>query len=102
VDQELGRDAAFVVIGTVDLDRIDDRGYREAQIDSGLVGGRLLLATTALGIGGSGMTLFDSDLPRLLGEPLAGLMLTCLGVPVRRGLAGGPPGEPIVLPSQRV
>ena len=74
-DQELGRDAAFVVIGAVDLDRIDDRGYREAQLDSGLVGGRLLLATVALGIGGSGMTFFDSDLPGLLGEPLAGLML---------------------------
>jgi hypothetical protein len=48
------------------------------------------------------MTLFDSDLPGLLGEPLAGLMLTCLGVPVRRGLSGGTPGAPIVLPSQRI
>ena len=101
-DQELGRDAAFVVIGAVDLDRIDDRGYREAQLDSGLVGGRLLLAAVALGIGGSGMTFFDADLPGLLGEPLAGLMLACLGVPVRKGLPGGTPGEPIVLPSQRV
>ena len=101
-DQELGRDAAFVVIGAVDLDRIDDRGYREAQLDSGLVGGRLLLAAVALGIGGSAMTFFDADLPGLLGEPLAGLMLACIGVPVRRGLPGGPPGEPIVLPSQRV
>jgi hypothetical protein len=101
-DQELGRDAAFVVIGAVDLDRIDDRGYREAQLDSGLVGGRLLLAAVALGIGGSGMTFFDGDLPGLLGEPLAGLMLACLGVPVRKGLPGGTPGEPIVLPSQRV
>ncbi|HEX5015462.1 MAG TPA: nitroreductase family protein, partial [Candidatus Limnocylindrales bacterium] len=102
VDQELGRDAAFVVIGATDIEQIDDRGYREAQLDSGLVGGRFHLAAAALGIGASGMTLYDGDLPEFLGEPLAGLMLTCVGVPSRRGLPGGPPGEPIVLPSQRV
>ncbi len=79
-DQELGRDAAFVVISAVDLDALDDRGYREAQLQAGLVDGRLHLAAYALGIGASGMTFLDSEIEGLLGEPLAGLLLTCVGV----------------------
>jgi Nitroreductase family. len=78
-DQELGRDAAFVVISVVDLDDIDDQGYREAQLQAGLVDGRLHLAAYALGIGASGMTFLDSEIEGLVGEPLAGLLLTCVG-----------------------
>jgi nitroreductase len=94
LDQELGRDAALVVIGAADLDRIDDRGYREAQLDAGIVEGRLHLAAYALGIGASGMTFADSEIPRLLGEPLAGLLFTCVGVPTYRTRPGGRPGAP--------
>ena len=34
-DQDLGRDAAFVVMGAIDIDELDDRGYREAQLAAG-------------------------------------------------------------------
>ena len=94
LEQELGRDAAFVVIGAVDLDRIDDRGYREAQLDSGIVEGRLHLAAYALGIGASGMTFADSEIEALLGEPLAALLFTCVGVPTYRNRPGGAPVKP--------
>ena len=94
LDQELGRDASFVVVAAVDLDRLDDRGYREAQLDAGLVEGRLHLAAYALGIGASGMTFLDSEIPRLLGQPLAGLIFTCVGVPAYRNRPGGTPGAP--------
>jgi hypothetical protein len=94
VDQELGRDAAFVVLGAVDLDRVDDRGYREAQLDSGIVEGRLHLAAYALGIGASGMTFSDSEIAGLLGEPLGALLFTCVGVPTYRNRPGGAPGQP--------
>ena len=99
-DQDLGRDAAFVVIGAVDLEALDDRGYREAQLDAGLVEGRLHLAAYALGIGASGMTFLDSMIAGLLGEPLAGLLFTCVGVPTYRNTSGGRPGEPasVVVP----
>jgi hypothetical protein len=97
-EQELGRDAAFVAIGAVDLAGTTDRGYREAQLDSGMVSGRLQLATDALGFGASGMSLLDSELPGLLGEPLAGLELTCAGYPTRRPWRGGTPGAPVALP----
>jgi SagB-type dehydrogenase family enzyme len=99
-DQDLGRDASFVVMAAVDADQLDDRGYREAQLDAGLVEGRLHLAAYALGIGASGMTFLDSEIAGLLGEPLAGLLFTCVGVPTYRSKGGGRPGEPasVVIP----
>ena len=100
-DQDLGRDAAFVVMGAADIYALDDRGYREAQLDAGLVEGRLHLAAYALGIGASGMTFLDSEIAGLLGEPLAGLLFTCVGVPTYRNKGGGRPGRPasVVLPT---
>ena len=92
--QDLGRDASFVVISTVDLDLLDDRGYREAQLDAGIVEGRLHLAAYALGIGASGMTFLDSEIPALLGEPVAALLFTCVGVPHHRTKRAGAPRNP--------
>lgn len=99
-DQDLGRDAAFVVMGAVDLSGLDDRGYREAQLDAGIVEGRLHIAAYALGIGASGMTFLDSEIAGLLGEPLAALLFTCVGVPTYRNRGGGRPGAPasVVVP----
>jgi hypothetical protein len=93
-DQGLGRDAAFVVIAATDLATTGDRQYREAQLASGLVAGRLHLLAYALGASASGMTFADSLLPGLLGQPLAGLMLTCVGVPEYTPAVGGMPGAP--------
>jgi hypothetical protein len=99
-DQHLGRDAAFVVLAAVDPGALDDRGYRDAQLGAGIVEGRLHLAAYAIGIGASGMTFLDSEIAGLLGEPLAGLLFTCVGVPAYRNKAGGGAGEPtpIVIP----
>ena len=88
-------------MAAVDLDPLDDRGYREAQLGAGLVEGRLHLAAFALGIGASGMTFLDSEIAGLLGEPLAALLFTCVGVPAYRSTDGGRPGEPasVVIPT---
>ena len=94
LDQGLPRDAAFVVIGTADVSALDDREYREAQLAAGLVEGRLHLAAYALGAGASGMTFLDSEIPDLVGEPLAGLLFTCVGVPRYPNAPAGPPGAP--------
>ena len=97
-DQDLGRDAAFVILGAADLDALDDRGYREAQLAAGLVEGRLHIAAYALGAGASGMTFLDSELPGLVGAPLAGLLFTCVGVPdYRNRRGGGRPGAPVAV-----
>jgi len=93
-DQALAGDAAFVLIAAVDGDDLSDRGYREAQLGAGLASGRLQLAAYAAGVGASGMTFVDSEIERLLGEPLLGLLFTCVGVPAYRNRPGGTPGEP--------
>jgi SagB-type dehydrogenase family enzyme len=94
-DMNLGRDASFVVMGAVDIEMLDDRGYREAQLDSGMVEGRLHLAAYALGIGASGMSFLDSEIEGLLGKPLAALLITCVGVPTYRNKSGGLPCRPV-------
>ena len=94
-DANLGRDATFVAIAGVDLTRIDDRGYRETQLDAGMVSGRLHLAAYALGHGASGMTFLDDECEALLGNGLSGLLITCVGIPTYTGKTGGMPGRPV-------
>ena len=94
LEQDLGRDAAFVVIGAIDVGSIDDRAYREAQLAAGLVEGRLHLLAYALGASASGMTFDDTMVPDLVGEPLDTLLFTCVGVPEYASTSGGPPGSP--------
>jgi hypothetical protein len=94
LEQGLARDAAFLVVGATDLAALDDREYREAQLAAGLVEGRLHLLAYGLGASASGMTFVDTELPALLGEPLDGLLFTCVGVPEYRSAPGGLPGRP--------
>ncbi|MBR7834884.1 hypothetical protein KDL01_16545 [Actinospica durhamensis] len=90
--QALAHDAAFVTIAATDIGRLDDREYRAAQLAAGLVEGRLHLAAYALGASASGMTFTDSEIAPLLGEPLDGLLFTCVGVPEYTSAPAGPPG----------
>ncbi len=94
LEQDLGRDAAFVVIGAINVAGLDDRAYRAAQLGAGVVEGRLHLLAYALGASASGMTFDDSMVPGLIGSPLDALLFTCVGVPEYRSAAGGPPGSP--------
>jgi hypothetical protein len=71
-----------------------DTAYRESHLAAGIVEGRLHLLAYAMGASASGMTFLDSEIPALLGEPLNGVLFTCVGVPEYRSAAGGPPGQP--------
>jgi SagB-type dehydrogenase family enzyme len=97
LDQALGAEAAYVVISAVPGAALDDRGYRDAQLAAGVVEGRLHLAAYALGIGATGMTFLDSEVPALLDQPddLVTLLFTCVGVPEYRSRSGGAPGAPV-------
>lgn len=99
MDQDLARDAAFVVIAAADMTRLDDHAYRDAQLAAGLVEGRLHLLAYALGASASGMTFIDSEVPALLGERVDGLLFTCIGVPAYRSARGGLPGTPTAVRS---
>ena len=94
LEQGLAGDAAFVAMSGADLATLDDHDYRDVQLLSGLVEGRLHLMAYALGAAASGMTFRDSDLASLLGSDVAGLLWTCVGVPEYRTRPSGQPGSP--------
>ena len=64
-EQALGADASTVFFFMADLDQVlsrwGNRGYRAAQLEAGILGGRVYLAAHALGLGASGMTFYDED-----------------------------------------
>ncbi len=64
-EQALSADASAVAFIMADLDRVTERfgnrGYRAAQLEAGILGGRLYLASYALGMGASGITFFDDE-----------------------------------------
>ncbi len=97
LEQDLARDAAFVVVAAIDVGTLSDRDYREAQLAAGIVEGRLHLMAYALGASASGMTFQDSDIAGLLGQPLDGLLFTCVGVPDYPSRSGGQPGAPVLV-----
>lgn len=94
LEQDLARDAAFVVMGVARVGELSDRSYREAQLAAGLVSGRLHLLAYSQGAGASGMTFEDGAIAPLLGEEIDALLFTCIGVPEYEGAIGGPPGRP--------
>lgn len=105
--QNLGGDAAFTGFFLADLEpilrRYGNRGYRLAQLEAGVLGGRMYLAAYALGLGASGLTFYDDDVIRFFSPHAAGkdaIFITTVGVPApplhRMGrLERVHPGEPL-------
>ena len=88
--QALAADAAVNFYLLTDLDRVfarlGDRGYRAAQLESAIVGGKLYLAAYALGLGATGLTFFDDDVTQFFSPHAAGkgvMFLVAAGVPAR-------------------
>jgi SagB-type dehydrogenase family enzyme len=99
LDQALGGSSAYTVFHCADLDRITaglgDRGYRAAQLEAGIVEGRLHLAAYALGFGATGITFYDDEVSRFFRTAASPMLVTCVGAPAYRARPGGPPGEPV-------
>ncbi len=90
--QALGADAAFDVFWLVDLGhllrQLGNRGYRAAQLEAAIEGGKAYLAAYAVGLGATGLTFFDDDVTRFFGPDAAGkgvLFLVACGRPRRPG-----------------
>jgi SagB-type dehydrogenase family enzyme len=66
--QEIPADASVDVFFLADLraalERFGNRGYRAAQLEAGIIGGKLYLAAYAQRLGASGLTFFDDDVTR--------------------------------------
>jgi len=77
------------------LARLGNRGYRLANLEAGIAGGRLYLGAYAQGFGASGLTFYDRAVVEFFGPHAAGkdaIFVTALGRSVR-----GPAREPAPL-----
>ena len=89
--QELPATAAANVYCLADLEpvlaRFGNRGYRAAQLEGGIVGGRLYLAAYALRFGATGLTFLDDEVTEFFSPYAEGksvMFLTARGRTVRR------------------
>ncbi len=88
LEQDLAGDAAVNLYALVDLEplleRYGNRGYRVAQLEGGLIGGRAYLASYALGLGATGLTFFDDAVTEFFSPHASGksvMFLVAFGVP---------------------
>ena len=86
-EQALGADSSAVAFFLADLDgilsRFGNRGYRVAQLEAGIIGGRMYLSTHAMGLGATGMTFYDDAVTAFFSPHAAGkslMFLVGLGV----------------------
>ena len=86
LEQALGGDAAAVMYFLAPLDAIlagfGDRGYRLANLEAGIGGGRAYLAAYAQGFGASGLTFYDREVVSFFSPHAAGrdaIFVTALG-----------------------
>jgi len=86
LEQPLGGDAAAVIYFLAPLDAIlavlGDRGYRVANLEAGLAGGRAYLAAYSLHFGASGLTFYDGHVVEFFSPHAAGkdaIFVTALG-----------------------
>ncbi len=86
LEQALPADASVAVFFLADLERVlerlGNRGYRAAQLEAGILGGRLYLAAYALRLGATGLTFYDDDVVRFFSphaEGKSAIFLTALG-----------------------
>jgi len=81
-EQALGADASAVFYFMADLGKImaryGDRGYRAAQLEAGILGGRVYLCAHTLGLGASGMTFYDDDVTEFFSPHATGKSLMFL------------------------
>jgi SagB-type dehydrogenase family enzyme len=94
LEQSLGADSSALVCYMTDLERITDalgnRGYRDAHLEAGILGGRAYLAAYGLNRGASGLTFYDDDTTKFFSPHAAGmspLLMVAIGVPRTRRAA---------------
>jgi SagB-type dehydrogenase family enzyme len=86
LEQQLPADAAVDVFLLADLQpilrRFGNRGYRAAQLEAGILSGKLYLAAYAQHLGATGLTFYDDDVTQFFSPHAQGksaIMLVALG-----------------------
>jgi SagB-type dehydrogenase family enzyme len=93
--QEPAADASVAVFCLCDLqailERFGNRGYRVAQLEGGILGGRMYLTAYAQGFGATGLTFFDDDVTAFFSPHAADksvMFLIAMGYAARRSTKG--------------
>jgi SagB-type dehydrogenase family enzyme len=91
LEQDLPAEASVNVYCLADLHallaRFGNRGYRAAQLEGGIIGGKLYLAAYAQCLGATGLTFYDDDVTAFFSPHATGksvMFLAALGHPARR------------------
>ena len=91
LEQQIPADAAVDVFFLADLKKIlgryGNRGYRAAQLEAGILGGRMYLAAYSQKLGASGLTFYDDDVVNFFSPHARGksaIFLMALGRSVAR------------------
>ena len=95
LDQQIPADASVDVYMLADLNSVLDafgnRGYRMAQLESGIIGGWLYLMAYGMGFGASGLTFYDDEVIEFFGpaaEGMSVMFLVALGRSVKQKKSG--------------
>jgi SagB-type dehydrogenase family enzyme len=90
LEQALPADAAVDIFFLADLrpifERMGNRGYRAVQLEAGILGGKLYLASYAQRLGATGLTFYDDDVTRFFSphaEGKSAIFLVALGNSVK-------------------
>ena len=101
LDQALAGDAAYTVFQAARLEPLLEawggRPYRVAQLEAGIVAGRLALNAVALGAGATGLTFYDTLVSRYFRTTAGPLLATAVGLPATSPAPSGTPGRPAEL-----
>lgn len=89
--QEIPADASVNIYFLTDLnralERFGNRGYRAAQLEAAIMGGKIYLAAYAQRLGASGLTFFDDDVTEFFSPDAAGksvMFLVAVGKSAKR------------------
>jgi SagB-type dehydrogenase family enzyme len=92
--QEIPADCSANIYFLADLDyalkRFGNRGYRAAQLEAAIMGGKIYLAAYAQRLGASGLTFFDDDVTEFFSPDAAGksvMFLVAVGKSAKRSQA---------------
>ncbi len=87
LEQQLGYDCSALIVYMTNLDvaleALGNRGYRDAHLEAGILGGRAYLASYALDRGATGLTFYDDDTTKFFSPHAAGkspLLMVAIGV----------------------
>jgi SagB-type dehydrogenase family enzyme len=90
LEQPLGADCSMLLCFMADLERVmralGNRGYRDAHLEAGILGGNAYLAAYALGLGATGLTFYDDDTSEFFAPHSRGkspLLMVAVGTPAR-------------------